>query len=103
MVQREDFQIGDRVICIDRGSKRGSYVDNNPMIKTGMTGTVRKFRDYTDIAVGVEWDENVRSHNLGGLCEWGYGYYVHPNALQVLSDTDTIDGFDTPAEIVDLF
>lgn len=101
-MQRKDFQIGDRVICIDRGNKRGAYVDNNPMIKTGMTGTVRKFRDLSDVSVGVEWDENVHGHRLGGLLDtFGHGFYVHPNALQVLSDT--IDGFDTPAEIVDLF
>lgn len=95
----EDFNIGDRVVCVD---DMAVLVDHNSAITLGMTGTVRAFSKLTDVSVGVEWDEDVGGHDLNGALDRhsGRGYFVRPEALALFCDT--LESFDARTEITDL-
>ena len=63
------FKIGDRVIYIG---------DNLPR---GYAGTVAAFDEIG--SVGVRFDKkHSYCHNLGGRCEYGYGYWCDPDNLE---------------------
>ena len=68
------FKIGDRVICIQDGIWN---------IKKGMKGTIV----YIDKIIGVEWDTLINSHNCGGRCKNGKGYYISDNKIKLLKQT----------------
>lgn len=98
-MRTEDFHIGDRVVCVD---DTAVLVDHNSAITLGMTGTVRAFGRFSDVPVGVEWDEDVRGHNLDGSLDIlsRRGYFVKPEALAIFDDT--LESFDARTEITDL-
>ena len=68
-----DFKVGMRVKALHDHMGRS--------IK-GLIGTVRSCNG----SVGVEFDANMHGHDLGGLCEKGYGWYVPCNILEVIED-----------------
>lgn len=98
-MRTEDFHIGDRVVCVDDIAE---LVDFNERIHAGMIGTVRAFSKLSDVSVGVEWDEDVRGHNLNGALDRHShrGYFVRPEALTMFCDT--LESFDVHTEITDL-
>lgn len=95
----EDFNIGDRVVCVD---DMEIFVDHNSDITLGMTGTVRTLSKLGNVSVGVEWDEDVGGHNLNGALgrHSRRGYFVRPEALAMFCDT--LESFDVHTEITDL-
>lgn len=72
-----DFIIGDRVLCT-------STYDGNDSVKDAV-GTVIIAKDALG-RYGVEFDEKVNGHSLGGHCEYGYGYYIGSKLLELLPE-----------------
>lgn len=72
------FNIGDRVefalkTCLTHSGK----------LVSGDTGTIAMADSGS---IGVIWDTFVGGHNLGGLCEEGYGWFVSCNDIMPYSD-----------------
>ena len=66
------FFAGDRVVAI-------SGSDGNLNI-VGKIGTVIYDKDPTK--PGVEYDEYIGGHDLGGKCREGHGWYTYTNDLE---------------------
>ncbi len=80
------FNEGDRVQVVKRVLDSGRVLH--------MTGTIR-VQDIICGNVGVEFDEDFPGgHDLGGSCENGRGWWVHPEALEFLGDTV----FESPSD-----
>lgn len=75
------FCVGDRVEFIDK------FPQNGGKICAGSVGTVVVQSSGTEDTVGVEWDEKIGSHNLGGLCKNGHGWWVYPETIAPHSET----------------
>lgn len=69
------FNIGDRVEYINQSPV------NNGRIRYGSIGTVVSMSSDFELAVGVEWDEEIGSHNLRGKCKWGHGWWTSEGSL----------------------
>ena len=90
------FQVGDRII---------SAVDcpcNNEDIKIGDTGVVCVIEtsefgpDWR--GVGVRWDKCVGGHDCDGNCDFGFGWYVYSDEIELqqpdmIPDEDEVDAF----------
>jgi hypothetical protein len=75
------FKIGDRVYVHVDGQTGGSYGPDCSML--GKHGTVVCFSPGSGYP-GVRFDHRVNSgHNLHGNCDSGFGYYLHPNHLNL--------------------
>lgn len=90
-----DFQVGDRVRCI-KDSPEG-----NTEIYIGSEGTViamlSGWKDY----LKIQWDTPTgRGHDCDGLCEWGHGWNVRRNYVELIDDSP--DGF-APSPAIDEF
>lgn len=73
------FQVGDRVICIEEYDGLEKAV--------GKSGTISLIvsNDY-----GVEFDEPVGGHTLGGHCKSGYGWWFPPRYIElVIEDSES--------------
>lgn len=68
------FKVGDRVEMIDPG-----ICDPLERLINGTYGTVRKVSH--DGRIGVEWDNLVGGHTLGGMCADGHGWWVPAESL----------------------
>jgi hypothetical protein len=73
---REEWQFfkGDRVRCIRQ-------YDN---VHVGDTGTVMRTNKYESDSVGVKWDEPMGGHNLAGLCDYKYGWWMNHRQLELI-------------------
>lgn len=80
-----EFKVGDRVVCIE---------DNpygNEDIFVGSTGTVCV--EDCDGDVGVCWDDKIDAgHDCDGACEYGFGWYVYPDNIEL--DTEAYKPFE---------
>ena len=87
------FKVGDRVRIIKRcdGAKKG------------MVGTIAVVRD--EKIVGVKFDKKFYGgHILGGRCEHGYGHWMLPDCIELISGNKiviTADGATTTARFYD--
>lgn len=72
-----DFNIGDRVVMVDRDRS-----DKIRLLVNGSVGTVRKFAASSRGDVGVEWDDNIGGHTLGGNVRDGHGWWVYAESLE---------------------
>jgi len=79
---KEDFKVGDMVRVV---SESITLLDRNKYIKIGHTGVVRKISKSRP-PIGVEWDHNLNNygHDLEGTINNHKGYFVHPNALEII-------------------
>ena len=88
MIQKY-FHVGDRVVSI---------VDtpcNNKNIKAGDTGVVCEIHDW---GVGVRWDHCVDGHDCDENCDWGFGWNVSYDEIELqqpdmVPDADEVDAF----------
>ena len=87
------FKVGDRV----------RVIKDCDLAKKGMVGTIAVVRD--EKIVGVKFDKKFYGgHILGGRCEHGYGHWVHPDCIELISDNKiviTTDGATTTARFYD--
>ena len=67
------FSIGDRVVIVDTKS-----ICFSAYVEVGMTATIRNI---ISESIGIEFDVNVGGHDLGGMCKYGYGWYVLPKNI----------------------
>lgn len=78
----EEFNIGDRVVSIV------DHPDNNKTIVVGSIGTVCAIGS----SLGVRWDEPVENgHELGGECEYGYGWWVYADQVEIEPDDEPFE------------
>ena len=91
------FKVGDRVRVIkDFGGA-----------KKGMVGTIAVVDNPEDNekTIGVKFDKKFcGGHNLEGGCEFGYGHWVFPNCIELISGNKiviTADGATTTARFYD--
>ena len=87
-----DFNIGDRVVCVvDRSF-------GNPDILVGVCGTVCDLDE--DGFIGVAFDHEIHiGHSCSGQCENGHGWYLRPNALSIVDDSE----FDVQEDAINEF
>lgn len=74
------FHIGDRVEFI------GHLVLNGGRISIGKTGTVAAINHDSWLRIGVEWDEKIGTHDLGGKCKMGHGWWIAEDDLALCSE-----------------
>jgi len=74
-----EFEIGDRVKAIKPHDGKYAIV--------GVKGTIREILEGHQEGkyARVEYDDNVGGHNLGGVCEDGYGWDTTLDCLEPLS------------------
>ena len=87
------FKVGDRV----------RVIKDYDSAKKGMVGTIEVVRD--EKIVGVKFDKKFYGgHILGGRCEHGYGHWVYPDCIELISGNKiviTADGATTTARFYD--
>ena len=87
------FKVGDRV----------SVIKDSDFAKKGMVGTIAVVRD--EKIVGVKFDKKFYGgHILGGRCEHGYGHWLHPDCIELISGNKIVintDGATTTARFYD--
>lgn len=79
------FQVGDRVVCVSKQGY-GQLVFN----KEGVVCYVSK-NFHPNMLIGVRWDDYVGGHNCGGSCDFGHGYNVAINCLELVSDVPKVN------------
>lgn len=80
-----EFKVGDRVVC----AEDNPYGNND--IFAGCTGTVCV--EDCDGDVGVCWDGKVDGgHDCDGTCEYGFGWYVYPESIEL--DAEAYEPFE---------
>lgn len=75
-----EFHVGDRVEFV------GNFSQNGGKICPGQVGTVAAIRSSSSLTVGVEWDEKIGTHNLGGKCKMGHGWWLNRDQLAFYKD-----------------
>lgn len=97
------YTIGDR-IC--------AAIDNpaeNNELRAGDTGTVVIVDEGSRLPFGIKWDVYCSGHNLDGLCEYGYGWWVSGSEIIAIEDIEHIfnEDYDMPSvsdeELASLF
>lgn len=87
------FKVGDRV----------RVIKDFDGAKKGMVGTIAVVSD--EKIVGVKFDKRFwGGHDLNGGCEFGYGHWVFPDCMQLISGNKiviTADGATTTARFYD--
>ena len=90
-----DFKVGDKVRCIHSDKYR--KLD-------GKFGTVV---EVLGVIVGVEFDEEIDGHTLGGLARMGHGWYLPSYFLEYIGRVNaytkvviTIEGKTTTAKMM---
>jgi len=74
------LKIGDEVEVTEAGK---NFCGNHELIP-GMKGIVKHF----DCKIGVKFSKKMSSgHDLGGHCQYGYGYYLHSNMVKKVAKT----------------
>lgn len=92
------FKVGDRV----------RMIKDCDSAKKGMVGTIAVV-DKVEILgvkpIGIKFDEKFYgSHDLGGNCRFGYGQWVYPDCIELISGNKiviTTDGATTTARLYD--
>lgn len=79
-----DLIVGDRVVATLKMTK---YYDN---IKPGFAGRVVRY-DHGQDFVYVEWDNYVCGHDCDGLAEYGYGWNVPTDAVELECSGDDFE------------
>ena len=90
------FKVGDRV----------RVIKDCDGAKKGMVGTIAAVRDGKDgKIVGVKFDKKFCcGHSLEGRCEFGYGHWMFPDCIELISGNKiviTADGATTTARFYD--
>ena len=92
------FKVGDRVRVIKDcdGAKKGMV---------GTIAVVDKLELTCARTIGVKFDKKFYGgHSLSGRCEYGYGHWVFPNCIELVSDNNIVistDGKTTTARFYD--
>lgn len=91
------YTIGDRICAaVDKPAE-------NDELRAGDTGTIMVIDKGTLLPFGIKWDVYCSGHNLDGLCEYGYGWWVSGKDIERAYDED----YDMPSasdkELVSLF
>lgn len=73
------FQIGDRVKCVRCPETKTILPDMEGEV---VTTTLRGNTPY----IGVKWDVYVSGHDCGGRCEYGYGWWILKQDIQLIED-----------------
>ena len=91
---RRCFQVGDRVVYT-----ADSWNDNIEIGDTGVVCTVEG-GDYNPdwMLIGVRWDKYVEGHDCDGHCEFGFGWNVTSDEIELetpdmIPDADEVDAF----------
>lgn len=78
----KEFNVGDRVYYVyDDAYSIGESRDASH--KEGVICGVNH-----DGSIGICFDDYVDGHDLDGLCEWGYGFWVKKETLTHIDDTN---------------
>lgn len=81
------FSEGNRVrLLVD-------YPDGNKKLPAMSVGTVVRDREAFD-EVCVAWDMDVGGHSCGGLCEYGHGWNVLREEIELIESEEDIDDTD---------
>ena len=92
------FKVGDRVRVIKDfdGAKKGMV---------GTIAVVDKPESYSEKTIGVKFDKKFYGgHSLLGRCEFGYGHWVYPDCIELISGNKIVintDGATTTARFYD--
>ena len=91
---RQCFQVGDRVVYTS-----DSLSDNLKVGDTGVVCTVEGSDFNPDwMLVGVRWDRYVEGHDCDGNCDFGFGWNVTNDEIELdqpdmVPDADKVDAF----------
>lgn len=89
------FKVGDRV----------RVIKDCDGAKKGMVGTIAVVDKSTLKTIGVKFDKKLYGgHSLAGKCEHGYGHWVYPDCIELISGNKiviTADGATTTARFYD--
>ena len=87
------FKVGDRV----------RVIKDFDGAKKGMVGTIAVVSD--EKIVGVKFDKKFYGgHSLDRRCKWGYGHWIYPDCIELISGNKiviTADGTTTTARLYD--
>lgn len=79
-----NFNVGDRVRCIKRYGPA----------KINDTGIIIQILTNYGTEIGVKFDKNIGGHDCDGSIEYGYGYYMPPNCLELQRPLTTDELFE---------
>jgi hypothetical protein len=105
----KDVNIGDWDMGVSNVSefKKGARVECiKPinMIGKGDHGTICEIVEGTTCSMGVEWDNNISGHDCVGTAKYGYGYWMIPNQIKLISTkTQTTKENNMNKNISDVF
>lgn len=74
------FEVGSRVIATEED-------DGNALI-VGVVGTILACDD--DGRYSVEYDNAIEGHDLGGKCEYGYGWHTESAHLELYKEPESL-------------
>lgn len=87
-----EFKYGDRVVITDDSDLDDFDTENEQILEylhNGVTGTVVCLNHWTNL-VGVAFDLSAPNHRFfhscDGECDDGFGRFVKPNCLSLISD-----------------
>lgn len=73
------FKVGDRVRLLVEEP------DGNPDLQIDSLGTVCAIDDLGFSQVGVSWDDEIHGgHGCNNTCDYGHGWYVDDNEIELL-------------------
>ncbi len=85
------LQNGDRVVYVERKSSLLEFRDKQTPI--GRTGVVCDVVSIGNPPIGVAWDDEViEGHDCNGHANYGYGWYVYENELQLVDSSCDEEG-----------
>lgn len=92
------FQNGDRVVYVEDKGSFLEFQDNQTPI--GRTGVVCDALSVGNPSIGVAWDDGVgRGHDCNGHANYGHGWYVFEEELQLVDSSCNEEGSELAISI----
>lgn len=77
--------INGDIECFERNEILGKQViviqEESALI--GLTGTIAKIDHEDSIYIGISFNQNIGGHDLDGITEYGYGYWINRDSIML--------------------